>query len=184
MRIRLLVATTLVLAGPLGTKGQEKTENRFKTAKIGDYVVYQKTFSFGGSKFDRKMKQSVIAKTEKKVTLQTATSADGGKSSLKEIVIDLTQPYDPIAAVAGGQWDKTGAGKEKVTIDGKTYDCDWISARRGTDSGGNKVDEHMKIWLDKSVLTAVVKMQIDSWPRGTWFFSHTRMQIAELGTTK
>jgi hypothetical protein len=184
MLIGLLVAATLVLTGPVGRHSQEKTENRFKTAKIGDYVVYQETFTFNGRNFDSEMKQTVVAKTEKKATLQTATSAAGGKALLKQTIIDLTKPYDPIAAVAEGKWDKTGAGKEKVTIGAKTYDCDWISAARVRDSGGNKVDEHMKIWLDKSVLAGAVKMKIDSWPRGTWFLSHRRMQITELGAAK
>jgi hypothetical protein len=192
MRFHLLATVSVVLVVPLVTQGQETTENLFKKAKIGDYAVYKVIYHFGHhtDPIEISTKQSVTAKSEKEVTMQAVTTVVGGKPSIEMRTIDLTKPHDPTFAGAHlfwddkGKWEKTGETKEKVKVGDKTYDCNRFSATRVTESGGAKVDESMTVWLDKSVLSGLVKMEISSTPRGTWFLTTRTIVITESGSAK
>ena len=97
--------------------------------------------------------------------------------------IDLTKPFDPFAAAMQqkkkGNFEKTGDGKEKIVVGGKTYDCNWMSGKVVADAGGKKFESEIKVWLSKSVpLSGMVKMEMKS------SFANVQMEIVESGSAK
>jgi hypothetical protein len=183
MRIRLLSLVIVFCAMPLISPAGEKADNPFKKAKIGDYVVYKVTTSANGKEVEQSKKQTVTAKNEKELTMQTAVTWGGKTVNDKDTKIDLTKPYDMVADFAAGfqkeKWKKTGDGKEKVKVGDKTYDCNWIAFKGVVEVLGDKSDSEIKVWVAKSVpLGGLVKMEIKSG------LTSIRTEITESGGAK
>jgi hypothetical protein len=73
-------------------------ENPFKKANIGDWAEFKLT----GSSGEGKTKMTVVAKDDKELTYEVATTYSvGGKEKtvpVQKVKIDLTKPYDPAGA--------------------------------------------------------------------------------------
>src|SRR4051794_2650133 len=127
MRKFMLPCTVLLLLAPLVSVGQEKGDNPYKNAKVGDFASYKMTTSGGGFNFEITMKQVVTAKDDNEATVKVTTSLMGKDLPPQTTKIDLTKPFDINSlAMQGknkGNFEKTGEGKEKVKIGDKTYEC-------------------------------------------------------------
>jgi hypothetical protein len=166
MRIRLLAFALIVCLAPLAA-AQEKGDNPFKKAKVGDYVAYKMTTSVMGKDLAMDMKQTVSAKDEMEVTLKTAITFMGNELPSQTTKIDLTKPYDPAAAAIQGnkqgKFEKTGEGKDKIKVGAKTYECTWLAGKVVAEAKGQKIESDVKLWFTKTVpLTGLLKMEIKS----------------------
>src|SRR5262245_47418139 len=107
MRITSVASLAVALVFSGGARAQEKAENPYKDATVGDYVTYKLTWSCLGKDNVWKdnvgsIKETVTAKTDKEVTLKTVTTPPHSRKGKGEEEatekIDLTKPYDPVAA--------------------------------------------------------------------------------------
>jgi hypothetical protein len=183
MRIRLLAFALIVCLAPLAAPAQEKGDNPFKTAKVGDYVAYKMTTSVMGKDLAMDMKQTVSAKDDAEVTLKTAITFMGNALPAQTTKIDLTKPYDPAtAAIQGnkqGKFEKTGEGKDKIKVGGKTYECTWLAGKVVADVKGQKIESDVKLWFTKSVpLSGLLKMEIKS------NLANVQMELSDSGSAK
>ena len=181
MRIRLLSVVMIVCVAPLAAPAQEKMENPYKNAKIGDYVGYKMTTSAAGKDFEMSMKQTVSAKSDTEVTLKTDVMFMGNALPSMDTKIDLTKPFNFADAVTKGKtkgkFEKTGEGKEKIKVGDKTYDCTWITGKVAAEAKGMKIDSDVKVWMSKSVpMSGMVKLEMKS----TQF--NVSMEITESGS--
>ncbi len=166
MRKCLIPLALIAISVGAATQGQEKNDNPFKTAKVGDYVAYKMTNSVMGNKVELNMKQTVTAKNEKEVTLNTTVTFMGNALPGQDSKVDLTKPYDPAAAATAnqkGKFEKTGEGKEKIKVGNKEYDCTWMTGKVIADANGKKLESDIKAWFSQSIpLTGMVKMEMKS----------------------
>jgi len=165
MRIRLLPFAIVACLPPLMSPAQEKTDNAFRNAKVGDYVAYKQTTLFLGNTIEISIKETVTAKNDKELTLRTTATVKGTPLPSHDTKIDLTKPYDSATAAAQAdparKWEKTGEGIEKIRIGDKIYDCDWVAGKQVEKNGKHK--SNVKIWFSKSVpLTGRVKVESES----------------------
>lgn len=183
MRICLIAFTILAFLAPLATQGQEKMDNPYKTAKVGDYVAYKIITSLGGRNLEMAMKQTVTAKDDKEVTVKTTTKIMGNEVPTQTTKIDLTKPFDITSAVVqgkkSGQFEKTGEGKEKVKVGAKTYECTWISGKVVAEANGKKIESDVKVWMSKEVpMSGMVRMEMKS------DLANVQMEISGSGSEK
>jgi hypothetical protein len=182
MRYFLMPFAAVAFLATSVSQGQEKNENPFRKAKVGDFVAYKMTTSLMGNKLELSMKQTVTAKNEKEVTLNTATMFMGNALPGQETKVDLTKPYDPAAAATGdkkGKFEKTGEGKEKIKIGNKEYECTWMTGKVTADANGMKLESDIKAWFSPSVpLTGMIKLEMKS------DLANVVMELSESGSAK
>jgi hypothetical protein len=183
MRIRLLAFAFVVCLAPLAAPAQEKTENPYKKAKVGDFVAYRMTTSVMGKDIALDMKQTLSAKDDFEATLKTSITLMGNELKSETSKVDLTKPFDPVAAVTQGnkkgKFEKTGEGKEKIKVGGKEYDCTWVGGKVVADVMGKKLESDVKIWIAKTVpLSGMVKMEIKS------NLADVKMELSDSGSAK
>lgn len=183
MRIRLLAFVLVGCLVPLAAPAQEKEENPLKKAKVGDFVAYKMTSMIGGKDVAVDMKQSVSAKDDMEVTLKTTVIFMGQELPAQSTKVDLTKPFDPAAAAIQGnkqgKFEKTGEGKEKLKIGGKTYECTWLAGKMVADVKGQKVESDVKLWFSKMVpLTGMIKMELKS------NLANVTMELSDSGSAK
>lgn len=167
MKLRLLLVVLAVGFTSQVGRVEEKGDNPFRKAKVGDYVTYKMTTKIMDKAIDGTMKQIVTAKSDREATLKTTATILGMEASAQEEKIDLTKPYDPAkAALSGsekGKFDKTGEGKEKVKLGDKTYDCTYLKGKVTAEGGGLKIESEVKMWFSSAVpLGGLVKMEMKS----------------------
>jgi len=181
MRITCVASLAVGLVFSAAARGQEKAENPFKNAKVGDYLTYKMTMSLMGKDHEATMKETVVAKTDKEVTLKSVTTPSKGENEAQKI--DLTKPYDPVVVFMGHDKDakfaKTGEGEEKIKVGDKTYECHWVAGKATSSFGEDKVEADVKLWYSKSVpLSGMVKME----GKGDKF--HMRVEVTGWGHEK
>ena len=118
-----LAFLVLALAAP------PESENLYRAAKVGDWVEFTST---GASRVV--MRQSVTAKTDEMLTLRMEQTVDGKAGPPFDQAIDLKGAFPPPAkpeadAPFTTTQESLGTGKEKRTIDGRTYECEWKQER-------------------------------------------------------
>ncbi len=180
MRIPMLAFAAGVCLAPVLSAGEEKNDNPFRNAKVGDYVAYKQTTLFLGNTIEIRIKETVTAKSAKELTLTTTAAAQGAPLPSHDTKIDLTKPYEPLASVAQAdptrKFEKTGAGKEKLKVGDKSYDCDWVAGTQLEKDGKHKSD--VKIWFSRSVpLTG--RLRVES---KTTFGEVTTMEVTGWGS--
>ncbi len=164
MRIRFLAFAAVAVLLAWASQAQEKTENPFRNAKVGDYVTYKMTVSIMGKDTEATMKETVIAKNDKELTLKSITTPTIKGKGESEEKIDLTKPYDPIAYFFRNdkqvKCEKTAEGKEKIKVGDKTYECNWIAGKATWSIGDIAVKADLKFWFSKSVpLSGLVALE-------------------------
>ena len=183
MRTCLLALTVFAFLVPLVSLGQEKTENPYKTAKVGDYVTYKATTAFGGKDIEITMKQIVTAQDDKEVAVKITSIFMGQELPAQTTKIDLNKPFDitsaGLLAKNQGKFEKTGEGKEKIKVGDTTYECHWISGKVVADLKGKKIESDVKIWTSKSVpLSGMVKMETKA------TFANVKLELSGSGSEK
>lgn len=168
MTARLLAALA-VAAAPLAARAQEPAENPYKSAKVGDYATYAMTMKVGGFEVKGTITNTVTAKTEKEATLKVTGKMNGMDIPAQEQKIDLTKAFDPTKAGLGGgpkgadaKVEETGKGKDKLTIDGKTYETTWTTMKVKTKTPVGDVDADIKAWVGKDIPLGLGKMEMNS----------------------
>jgi hypothetical protein len=182
MRIHLLAFALIVCLVPLAAPAQEKADNPFKKAKVGDFLAYKMTTTFGGKDIAMEMKQTVSAKDDMEVTIKITITLMGNELKSETTKVDLSKPYDPVAATQGNKqakFEKTAEGKEKLKVGDKEYECTWIAGKAVAEVKGNKIESDMKVWITKSVpLSGLVKMEIKS------NLANVQMELTDSGSAK
>jgi hypothetical protein len=179
MRPRFLVPLFFLGLAFAALQADDKVDNPFKNAKVGDYITYKMTIK--GSKGSTTIKQTVTAVTDKEVTIESRTTIDGKEFPPTTNSIDLTKSGDPSAALdkSKGEVKNLDSGKETLPINGKEYACTWVKTKSVTKLGDKEFTAEAKTWTCKDVpLGGVVKVESSS-----EIFSST-MELVEFGTKK
>ena len=103
--------------------------NVYRTLNVGDWVEYK---SQNHLKETVLSKQTVLSKTDKLVVLRVEQSINGKAGPAIEQKIDLTGKPDPASAPSDDvktETQKVESGTEKLTLGGKTYDCQWEKSK-------------------------------------------------------
>ncbi len=167
MKLRLLLVAVAVCFSAQVGRVQEKGENPFRNAKVGEYVTYKLITKIMDNAVEGTMKQTLSAKSATEATLKTTASVLGMDVPAQEEKIDLTKPYDPAkAAMSGndkGKFEKTGEGKEKIKLGDKTYDCTFLKGKVVAEAAGLKIESDVQMWFSPAVpLGGLVKMEMKS----------------------
>lgn len=148
-------AIALILIAPFclaDDKPKTEKEHPFAKAKVGDWVSYKTTMS--ANPMPITSKQTVKTRTDTEVTL-TMESKVGDYSTSQDAKINLKEKFDPLnpPEVNGVRpvVKKLGQGKEKISIGGKTYDCEWLQLEVINDIAGTKMKSITKTWTCKDV---------------------------------
>jgi hypothetical protein len=164
--MRTVLATSLLIAFVGVAKGADG-DNPFKNAKVGDWVEYKMT----GQNIEGKTKMTITAKDDKEVSYEvTGSFSFMGKemtAPVQTLKVDLTKPYDQIAAAnvdnlkktADFKIEKDGEGKEKLKVGDKEYDTNWIKYKSSTTTNNFTVTSDYKMWYSKDVpVSGLVRM--------------------------
>src|SRR5436190_1514761 len=118
MLARKLVALAVIALAPAALSAAEP-DNPFKNAEKGQWVSFKMTGKFGGMETNGTIKQTVLDKTDKAVTVEATISINGMDFPPQKKTIDLTKPFDPLSATSlpvGGKAksEKKESGKETI----------------------------------------------------------------------
>jgi preprotein translocase subunit YajC len=108
-------------------KPKQEGENFYRECKLGDWVETK-----GGVKKEVVSRNSVSAKTDDSLTLKIEQTIDGKSSPPIEYKVDLTIPFPPPMKPRTdytSKQEKLDSGKETLTINGKTYECEWVKTK-------------------------------------------------------
>ncbi len=164
--MRLLFVAAL-LVSTLASAHAADADNPWKSSKVGDWVEHKTV----GPSFSGTSKMTIIAKDDKEVTYQIeGTFTANGKTMVSPIqkqTIDLTKPYDPVAAAArmsakGTKIETVGEGKENLKIGGKDYETTWKKLKATTTINNMTMVSEYKMWFCKDVpLGGLVRMDTE-----------------------
>ncbi len=148
---------------PVGAKPVPEV-HPLKDAKVGDFATYHMTIRMRDDLFPGTMSQTVIARTEKAVTIETAMSINGMPCSSEKYEIDFTKPFDPTLQLStpevGTKFERMETGTENLEIAGKEYELVWTSYRITRKKDFREHKQEMKLWRSKSQLGNFVKMEV------------------------
>ena len=156
---KVLSLAFVVFAAPSVSLAQD---NPFKNAKVGDSASYKISTSGTGRDTSVMITQTVKAKDEKEVTVETTGQVFSGVKSVTQ-KINLAKPLDVLGIMFFTDlhrmtFEVTGNGAEKIKIGNKNYDCKWISGK--TSPMGIKIESEVKLWFsDAAPLSGLVKME-------------------------
>ena len=164
MSLRSVTAAALLIVIPAALSAAEP-ENPFKKAEKGQWVSYKLTAKAMGMDFNGSIKQTVTDKDDKTVNLEIAASFMGNDFPAQTVKVDLTKPFNPLAA--GGtppgtetKLEKTDSGKETIEVGGKKYECEWTKYKVTGSANGADLTGESKVWLTKDIpISGMLKMQ-------------------------
>ncbi len=160
--MRFLFAGALLFCSALAVRAVDE-ENPFKNAKVGDWVEYKMTGLTEG-----KHKMTVVAKDDKEATYELATTtitADGKEwtAPVRTVKIDLTKPYEPIAATNvknNVKIETLAEGKEKIKLGEKEFDTRWTKTKVTSTLKKMTIISEIKMWFSNDVpLSGLIKME-------------------------
>jgi hypothetical protein len=168
--MRLLLTAVLLLAFVAPARADD-VENPWKNSKVGDWVEHKTT----GANFSGTSKMTITAKDDKEVTYQIEGTFNANGQTMTAPVqkqtIDLTKPYDPVAAATnaatkmsakGTKIETVGEGKEKLKIGAKEYETTWKKLKATTTVNDMTIVSEYKMWFCKDVpLGGLVRMDTD-----------------------
>jgi hypothetical protein len=169
MKYRMFAAVLALFALPIVTLAQDKKEptaadNPFRNVKEGDYAEFKVATKLGALSFDGNLTQTVIAKTEKEVTIKVEGKVSGMDFQATEYKIDLTKPFDTSKGIPIPGLESTATkdkdGKEKLKVEGKEVDSTWETFKVKAKLNSIEFDANSKVWTAKEVKFGVVKMEI------------------------
>src|SRR5262249_4877065 len=131
---------------------------------VGDWVEYRMT----GPNMEGKTKMTIVARAEKEVTYEVASTftIQGTEMTgpVQKMTVDLTKPYDQISAAnmkrTGTTAETLGEGTEKLKIGEKEYEAKWTKVKYSTTTNGVTVASEFKMWYSKDVpVSGLVRME-------------------------
>lgn len=153
------VALALVLA-PVTLLAEE---NPYKAAEKGQWATYKMVMKLAGQELTGSVKQTVVDKSDKEVTIEAVASIFGQEQSQKH-TIDLTKPFDPLSTTqlppgADAKIEKAESGKESIEVGGKKHDTEWTRYKMKLSVMGQDIEGETKVWLSKAIpLGGMAKM--------------------------
>jgi len=176
MFLRTLVALAMLFLAPLALcaaepdKPEKKTdtkaeENPYKKAEKGQWATYKMAMKFAGNNIDGTMKQTVVEKDDKSITLEVVMNILGQEQKQTQ-KIDLTKPFNPLGGPglppgAEVKMEKKESGKESIEVGGKKQDTEWTSYKVAVSANGMNIDGDVKVWLAKELpMGGVVKTEM------------------------
>ena len=148
---------------PVGAKPVPEV-HPLKEAKVVDFATYNLTIRMRDDLFPGTMSQTVIARTEKAVTIETAMSINGMPCSSEKYEIDFTKPFDPTLQLStpkvGTKFERMETGTENLEIAGKEHESVWTSYRVTRKNDVREHKQEMKLWRSKSQPGNFIKMEV------------------------
>ena len=138
-----------------------------KDAKVGDFATYNMTIKIKDQFIYGCMSQTITAKTDKDIAIETAMSINNNpcSSSRSEHKIEFAKPFDPMAQLGapgvGTRFVKGKTGTEKLDLAGKEYEADWTSYRVTKKNHLREYEQDLTIWRAKSVPGFYVKIEVN-----------------------
>ncbi|HVL11840.1 MAG TPA: hypothetical protein VM529_04715 [Gemmata sp.] len=162
MTVRLTALAALVSLVALTARAQD---HPFKTAAKDDTATYKMKVAVGTLVLEGTTTQTVVAKTDTKVTVRVTANFSGMEPPPQDQEIDLTKTYDPtrVGALPQGaeaKLDKLKDGKEKIKVAGKEYETTWTTYKMKAKAGGMDIDADLKVWMSKDVPMGMAKMEM------------------------
>ena len=163
MKSRLFAVAVALVAAPFICAAEE--ENPYKKAKVGDFATYKMTTKIAGMNVEGTVTQTVTAKTDKKVTVETTAHVNGMDIPAQKQEIDLTKPFDPTKAGSLPQGtdvkvEKLKDGTEKIKVGDKEYSTKWETYKMKMSTMGMDFNADMKVWQTKDLNLPMVKMEM------------------------
>jgi hypothetical protein len=131
----------------------DDVENPMKQAKVGDWVSYKSVIDYGTGPGEGTSKHVVTARDDKSLTLKLTPTYKKKQLAARENKIDPTKPFDPFMLAnqgkkpANAKIEKVGEGKEKLELDGKTYECKWTKIKMThKNAQSNEIVQNIKFW--------------------------------------
>jgi hypothetical protein len=179
--MRSIFAAALLVSFVPAVHGADD-ENPYRNAKVGDWVEYKMT----GAGFEGKTKMTIVAKDDKELTFEIAsTFTAGGKEMtgpLQKQTIDLTKKYDPVKdgiVKENGvdvKFEKLGEGEEKIKFGDKEFDTKWTKTKTTSTVNNITIVSEFKMWFCKDVpLSGLVRMDT------TVQMTTTKLELIGLG---
>ena len=185
MKLHLLASAFALVLAPLAARAADD-DNPYKNAKVGDFAAYKITVSVAGMNLAGEMKQEVVEKSDKEVSLKVTGKVNGMAIPEQTQKIDLTKPFDPtkLNQQLGGdvKVEKGKEGKEKLKFDGKEYDTTWTTFKMSGKANGLAIDSDMKVWLSKDIPGVLAKMESTMSVAGQKM--EMKMELSEIGSKK
>jgi hypothetical protein len=197
MNARLLAVILALVIVPAARsapapKPTGEDETPYKSAKVGDFATYKIATKVAGMSIDGVMTQTVSAKSDKEMTVKTATKMTVGGMDLptpeQESTIDLTKPFDPVKSGILGQGGAAGAaptmeklkeGKEKLKVAGKEYEATWTTYKLQMNGGGQQIEAEMKVWTSPKFSFYTLKTEMTADIAGMKM--EMTMELTEVG---
>jgi hypothetical protein len=171
---RKLVALAVLFVATLALCADDKTEkktdqkpeeNPYKKAEKGQWATYKLAMKFAGQNIDGSLKQTVTAKDDKSVTLESVANVLGQEKK-ETHKIDLTKPFNPLDTQqlppgAEVKLEKKESGKESIEVAGRKQETEWTSYKVAVSANGMNFDGDVKVWVAKDVpMGGVVKTEM------------------------
>ena len=157
-RLALGLSLVFSVVCALSTAAQEPA-NPFKKAKAGDWVLYAKTVTFKGKvESESTVKMTVTEVADQQVMIEVVETVNGEKKS-KKVLVDFTDRYYATRILC--DYDDRGkvekAGKEKVKVGDKAYECSSMTITFERVKG---YPAKIKLWTSPEVpLEGIVKAE-------------------------
>jgi hypothetical protein len=150
MRKYLVSVVLIVGMSSLTTQAEEKIENPYQQAKIGDWILYKMTAK---GLQDSETKQTVVEKDDKKIVIEMVVTIGGKDQPPTKLTFDFTEKKDPVPPKKGNepQITELGSGTETLKIGDKKYNCTWKKIKIVVKAGDQEVVTETKTWLSKDV---------------------------------
>jgi hypothetical protein len=182
MNVRLLAAAVALVFAPFASAADE--ENPYKKAKIGDFAAYKMTTKVAGLNIEGTVTQTVTAKDDKEVKIETTGKVNGMDIPAQSQTIDLTKPFDPTKAgnlPAGSdvKVEKLKDGTEKVKVGTKEYATKWETYKMKMKAMNMEFEAEMKVWQTKDLNIPMVKMEMTADVMGNKM--EVLMELTETG---
>lgn len=165
--IVVALAPVALRAAPVPAGAKPVAEvHPLKEAKVGDFATYNMMIRIKDQFIYGSMSQTVTARTEKDVTIESAVSINGMpcSSSCSKHKIDFTKPFEPTAQLGvpeiGTKFERGKTGTENLEIAGKEHDAAWTSYRFTRKNDVREYEQEIKIWSAKSLPGYLVKIEI------------------------
>ncbi len=167
--VAIIVALAPVaLAAPVPEGAKPVPEvHPLKDARVGDFATYGMTIKIKDHFIYGCMSQTITAKTDKDITIETAMSINNNpcSSSCSKHTIDFTKPFDPTAQHStpevGTRFVKGKTGTEKLDLAGKEYEADWTGYRVAKKNDVREYEQDLTIWRAKSVPGFYAKIEVN-----------------------
>jgi hypothetical protein len=184
MSIRNLVAALAIVLLPASLFADD---HPYKNVKVGDFATFTTDIKVGTFALKGTTTVTVTAKSEKEATIKSVATVNGMTTPPQVQKIDLTKPYDP-ASLNGlppgtdAKIEKGKEGKEKLTLLGKEYDCDWSTYKIKATVMGQAFDGDIKVWLSSKIPMGMGKMEMNTSVAGMKM--ELKMELSETGNKK